>query len=220
MRAKFDAILSPIADRMIAPDQRRRVTFDAFFANVMFHEVAHGLGIKRTLDGKGTVRDALKDVHGAIEEAKADVLGLYMVGKLLALNELGDATGSGASPNLEDNYVTFLAGLFRSVRFGAATAHGRANLAEFEFLRARGAFVRDEASGTYRVDLAKMKAGIDALAARILQLQGDGDYPGSQAFLPKHDDMDPGLRSALERPAGADIPVDVVFRQGMDVLSR
>ena len=102
MRAKFEKILAPIAAELIAEDQRRHVTFDAFFADTMFHEVAHGLGIKNTINGKGTVREALKDRAGALEEGKADVLGLYMITKL---HERGELQGS-----LEDYYVTFLAG--------------------------------------------------------------------------------------------------------------
>ena len=112
MRAKFDRILVPIAGELIAEDQRSHIKFDAFFANVMFHEVAHGLGIKRTIDGKGTVRAALKEQASALEEGKADILGLYMVTRLLEQRELTGTT-------LEDHYVTFLASIFRSIRFGA-----------------------------------------------------------------------------------------------------
>lgn len=213
MRAKFDAILVPLVDRVIAKDVRKHVTFDAFFENVMFHEVAHGLGIKHTVDGKGSVRGALKEQAGALEEAKADVLGLYLVTKLKEKGELNDA-------NLMDNYVTFLAGLFRSIRFGATEAHGRANLAQFLFLKKMGAFARDPASGAYRVDLSKMQAALNAMSEKILRLQGDGDYDGVVAFLPKVGDMDPTLSADLARLASADIPTDVVFRQGMDVLGR
>lgn len=141
MRAKFDRILVPIADVLIAEDQRQHVTFDAFFSNVMFHEVAHGLGIKNTVNGRGTVRDALREQASSLEEGKADVLGLYMVTRLHEQGELGDAP-------LEDYYVTFIASIFRSVRFGAASAHGRANMARFNFFAERGAFVRDPETGT------------------------------------------------------------------------
>ena len=211
MRAKFDQILTPIADKMIAADQKQHIQFDAFFANTMFHEVAHGLGIKNVLGGKGTVRAALKDQAGAMEEGKADVLGLFLVTKLKEMKELGDA-------DLMDNYVTYLAGLFRSVRFGAADAHGRANMAQFDFFKARGAFSRDSTSGTYRVDFPKMQAAIDAYSEKVLTLQGNGDYAGVTAFLPKPDQMDPQLKRDLESLASADIPTDIVFKQGMDVL--
>lgn len=211
MRAKFDKILVPIADRLIAQDERGHVTFDAFFDNVMFHEVAHGLGIKNTINGKGPVRAALKEQAGALEEGKADVLGLYMVAWLKEKGELGPAV-------MTDNYVTFLAGLFRSIRFGATEAHGRANLAQFLFFRQMGAFTRDEATGTYRVNPPKMRAAMNALSSRILKLQGDGDYDGVVAFLPKKGAMDPVLAADLARLADADIPTDVVFRQGIDVL--
>jgi len=211
MRAKFEKILVPIADRLIASDERAGVTFDAFFDNVMFHEVAHGLGIKNTITGKGPVRGALKEQAGALEEGKADVLGLYMVAKL---KEKGELPGA----DLTDNCVTFLASLFRSIRFGATEAHGRANLAQFLFFRERGAFTRDDATGTYRVDLPRMLAAMNALSEKILRLQGDGDYDGTLAFLPKPGTMDETLAADLARLASADIPTDVVFRQGIEVL--
>ena len=211
MRAKFDTILEPIADELVAGDQRAHISFDAFFQNVMFHEVAHGLGIKNTLDGKGTVREAMTDLAGGFEEGKADILGLYMIGKLGQMGEL-DAT------RLDDNYVTFLAGIFRSVRFGASSAHGQANMVAFNFLQEQGAFSRDDATGTYRVDFDKMKAGVDALSARILTLQGDGDRAGAQSMLDRYAKVGPQLQSDLDRIASKNIPVDVVFKQGKDVL--
>ncbi|HSQ70552.1 MAG TPA: hypothetical protein VLM41_10750, partial [Steroidobacteraceae bacterium] len=164
MQAKFDRIMLPIAGELIVPEQRRYVTFDAFFANTMFHEVAHGLGIKDTVNGRGSVRDALKELGSGVEEGKADVLGLYMV---TALHEQGELAGS-----LEDYYVTFLAGIFRSVRFGAASAHGQANMVRFNFFADRGAFERGE-DGLYRVDMKAMRAAVDELSRTILVLQGD-----------------------------------------------
>ncbi len=119
MRAKFDKILLPIAEELIDPEQRDRIKFDAFFANTMFHEVAHGLGIKKTIDGKSTVRKALQEHASAIEEGKADILGLYMVKQL---SDRGEVDGE-----MMDYYVTFMASIFRSVRFGASSAHGKAN---------------------------------------------------------------------------------------------
>ena len=209
MRAKFDAIMLPIAGELIAPDQRRHITFDAFFANTMFHEVAHGLGIKNTLNGRGTVRDALKEAYSGIEEGKADVLGLYMVTKL---HERGAVAGS-----LEDYYTTFLAGIFRSVRFGAASAHGQANMVRFNFFADRGAFTRD-ARGLYRVDMAAMRKAVDELSALLLQLQGDGDYAGVQKLVDELGVIRPQLRADLDRLASRSIPVDVVFNQGKSVL--
>jgi hypothetical protein len=211
VRAKFDRILLPLAKELIVDDQVSRVTFDAFFENVMFHEVAHGLGIHNTLDGKGTVRESLTDLAGGYEEGKADILGLYMIGKLGQMGELDAAT-------LDDNYVTFLAGLFRSVRFGASDAHGRANMVAFNFLQAQGAFSRDAASGTWRVDFDRMKAGVDALSAKILTLQGDGDHAGAQAMLDQYGKVGRELQDDLDRIAKKSIPVDVVFKQGKDVL--
>jgi hypothetical protein len=209
MRAKFDAIMVPIAGELIAPDQRHHVTFDAFFANTMFHEVAHGLGIKNTVDGRGTVRDALKELGSGIEEGKADVLGLYMVTRLQQQGELDGA--------LEDFYVTFLAGIFRSVRFGAASAHGQANMVRFNFFADRGAFTRD-AQGYYRVDMPAMRRAVDELSGVLLKLQGDGDYAGVQKLGNELGVLRPQLQADLDRLARRAIPVDVAFTQGKSVL--
>lgn len=211
MRAKFDRILSPIADRLIADDQRANVTFDAFFSNVMFHEVAHGLGIKQTINGKGTVREALKEYAGALEEAKADVLGLYMITRLRERGEIPEGT-------LTDNYVTYMAGLFRSVRFGAASAHGKANMVQFNFFADQGAFARDDVTGKYRVDTAKMQEAVKALAAKILTLQGDGDYDGTASLFTMQGVIRPVMQQDLDALAKAAIPVDVTFKQGLDAL--
>lgn len=211
MRAKFDHILVPIAGALIDPDQRRHITFDAFFANTMFHEVAHGLGIKNTINGKGPVRMALKEQASALEEGKADVLGLYMVTRLLDQGVLTQGT-------IEDSYVTFLASIFRSVRFGAASAHGRANMLRFNFFKDMGAFTRNDSTGTYRVIVPAMRKAVDALSAKILTLQGDGDYDNTLGLMAAQGDIGPALQADLDRLATAGIPVDIVFEQGMAVL--
>jgi len=211
MRAKFDKILVPIADVLIVEDQRAHVTFDAFFANTMFHEVAHGLGVKQTLDGASMVREAMKDKASTMEEGKADILGLYMVTKLHEAGELE----AGA---LEDYYVTFLAGIFRSIRFGAASAHGRANMIRFNFFEEFGAFTRDEETGVYRADFEKMREAIDALSEKILVLQGDGDYAGATELVDRMSIVNAKLQGDLDRLNDAGIPTDIIFEQGTDVL--
>ena len=210
MRAKFDTIMAPIASELIAPAQLQHVTFDAFFENVMFHEVAHGLGIKNTLDGQGTVRQALGELYSAYEEGKADILGLYMISALGDMGELDKARRM-------DNYVTFLAGIFRSVRFGASSAHGQANMVAFNYLAQAGAFSRD-AKGQYWVDYEKMAKAVDELSARILTLQGDGDRAGAQALLDSHGQIGTELAADLARIEKAGIPVDIVLRQGRNEL--
>ncbi len=211
MRAKFERIMLPIADVLIAEDQRAHLTFDAFFENTMFHEVAHGLGIKTTVSGRGTVREALRDHASAMEEGKADVLGLYMVTRLRERGALSQG-------RLEDNYVTFLAGIFRSVRFGASSAHGKANMVRFNFFKERGAFSRDSTTGTYRVHMDKMQEAMAALSRTILTLQGDGDYAGAAALINGTGVIGPELQADLDRLGTAGIPVDIVFEQGVDVL--
>tara|TARA_R110002049_G_scaffold157184_3_gene322182 strand:+ start:6855 stop:8570 length:1716 start_codon:yes stop_codon:yes gene_type:complete len=211
MQAKFDKILNPIADTLVADDQREHVTFDAFFANTMFHEVAHGLGIKNTLDGRGTVREALLDVASSMEEGKADILGLYMIDELNARGELGEV-------DIRDYYVTFMASVFRSIRFGASSAHGKANMVRFNFFKDAGAFVRDAETGKYRVDFDAMKKASADLSRLLLTLQGDGDYQGAQELTNSKGVIGDELQADLDRLTRANIPVDITFMQGASEL--
>ncbi|MDO6559160.1 dipeptidyl-peptidase 3 family protein [Paraglaciecola chathamensis] len=210
MRAKFENILVPIANELIVPEQRGNITFNAFFANTMFHEVAHGLGVKNTINNKGTVRQALKEHASALEEGKADILGLYMVSQLLEKGVISEGT-------LEDYYTTFMAGIFRSVRFGASSAHGKANMIRFNFFQEYGAFSRN-AEGLYKVNMAKMSEAIDALSRLILTLQGDGDYAGVSKLVSDKGVIKPGLLADLARLTQAEIPVDITFKQGKNIL--
>jgi hypothetical protein len=210
MKAKFDAILMPIARQLVAKDQLKHVTFDAFFEDVMFHEVAHGLGIKKTITGKGTVDEALKEYASSFEEGKADILGLYMIDALSGKGEMDKA-------RLMDNYVTFLAGILRSVRFGAADAHGKANMLRFNYFADAGAFSRD-ADGRYRVDLDKMRAAMNSLSAKLLMVQGDGDYAEAKRMTDTLGMIRPELAADLAKLKDARIPVDIRFEQGLDVL--
>ncbi|GAA0749012.1 hypothetical protein GCM10009431_28170 [Gaetbulibacter jejuensis] len=209
MRAKFDKILVPISDVLIDESQRQHITFDAFFANTMFHEVAHGLGIKNTINGKGTVRTSLKELASALEEGKADVLGLYMVQQL---HEKGEIDG-----DMKDYMTTFMASIFRSVRFGASSAHGKANMIRFNFFKDKGAFTRN-ADGTYKIDYANMIVAMKDLSSLILTLQGNGDYDGVAKLVAEKGKISEELQSDLDRLSSANIPVDVIYEQGADVL--
>ena len=209
MRAKFDHILVPISKVIITPEQQQYITFDAFFANTMFHEVAHGLGIKNTINGKGTVRDALKEHGSALEEGKADILGLYMITQLQAKGEITD--------DIKTYYTTFMAGIFRSVRFGAASAHGRANMIRFNYFQEMGAFTR-QADGTYMVNYDKMQEAMNSLSSLILTLQGDGDYEGVDKLVKEKGSIGPDLQADLDKISTQNIPVDIVFEQGTEVL--
>ena len=210
MKAKFDKILVPISKELIAPDQRKHITFDAFFSNTMFHEVAHGMGIKNTINGGETVRKALKEKYSAIEEGKADILGLFLVTRL---NEMGVFTET----DLMDNYVTFMAGIFRSVRFGASSAHGMANMLRFKFFLEKGAFTRDD-NGTYSIDFEKMKLASNELTEKILVIQGDGNYEAAKEWIETDGKISTQLQQDLDRVNSLGIPSDIYFEQGPNVL--
>ena len=209
MQAKFDKIMIPISKELINKEQQQYIKFDAFFSNVMFHEVAHGLGIKSTVNGKGYVRTALQEQGSWLEEGKADILGLYMVTALLKNGQLqGD---------VKDYYTTFMAGILRSVRFGAASAHGKANMQCFNYFQEKGAFERSS-NGTYKVDFEKFAVAMTDLSREILMLQGNGDKAAVQKIQSEKAVIGTQLQADLNRLGKKGIPVDVVFEQGVNVL--
>ena len=212
MQAKFEKILVPIAGTLMTPESQEHIKFDAFFANVMFHETAHGMGIKNTITGNGSVHSALGNTYNAIEEAKADVLGLFLVTKLA---EMGVYTNT----EMIDNYTTFLAGIFRSVRFGAASAHGKANMLEFNYMQKEGAFTRNE-EGLYAIDFDKMKTAVEKLAGDILICQGNGNYEAAKAWLGEMSVIMPELQADLDRVNEAGIPTDIYYNMGPEVLLK
>ena len=210
MRAKFDKILVPIAQMIIDPEQQKYVTFDAFFSNTMFHEVAHGMGIKNTINGRGTVRSALKEQYSALEEGKADIMGLYLVTKLYEMGEMTEEA-------LKENYITFFAGIFRSSRFGAASAHGKANMMRFNYFEEKGVFTRSE-QGYYTVDFEKMKAAMISSVQDIIHVQGDGNYEMARQWIAEKGVIMPQLQADLGRLNSSGIPVDIVFNQGKEAM--
>ena len=211
MRAKFDEIMLPISQLMIDSSQISNVTFDAFFANTMFHEVAHGLGIKNTINGNGPVRKALQERASAIEEGKADILGLFMIRQLNAKGVLDEN-------DLMDNYVTFLAGIFRSIRFGSTSAHGMANMIRFNYFQERNAFTYDKSTGRYFVNRSEFESAIDDLSKDLLILQGNGDYQAAANLFDKYGVVGEDLKKDLKKINDAGIPKDIVFEQGKSVL--
>lgn len=210
MKAKFDAILQPIADNVMSKEQLKNVKFDAFFYNVTFHEVAHGLGIKNTINGKGNVRTALANYYSSWEEAKADILGLYMVCSLIDRGEI-----SGISK--DDAVATFIAGILRSVRFGAASAHGVANMMCFNFLEDHKAFSQND-EGLYVIDFNNAMGAINAWAAKILEVEGMGDLAEAKAYSEKNGKIRPALQKSLDKINSLGIPKDIRYNQGKKVL--
>lgn len=176
----------------------------------MLHEVAHGLGIKNTINDKGSVRQSLKEHVSALEEGKADILGLYMIRQLLAKGAITEGT-------LQEYYTTFLAGIFRSVRFGASSAHGKANMVRFNYFAEHDAFSRNE-QGLYTVNFDKMTQAINSLSETILTLQGNGDYEGVDKLVAESGVIKADLAEDLAKIKAANIPVDITFIQGKDVL--
>ena len=211
MKAKYDAILTPIAKEMISEKQLDHVKFDAFFNNVCFHEIAHGLGAKKTITNKGTVRDALQNQYNAWEEAKADICGLFLVKSLIERGDIPDIS-------VEEAYVTFLASILQNVRFGITEDHGTANIMCFNYMLDAGAFIRDS-QGKYSVNVEKMRDAIDEWAALILKTQGSGNNKFAETYPAKNGTMQPELAKDLKRLYRAQIPIDITFKQGQKYLN-
>lgn len=210
MKAKFDMIMNPIADLLICDEQRANVKFDAFFSNVCFHEVAHGLGIKKTVTKGLDLREALGAQYSPWEEAKADICGLYITQYLIEKGAMEGIT-------VEDAYVTFMAGLFRSCRFGATEAHGIANMMCFNYFEDNGAFSRNE-QGKYVVDMAKAQEALKGWAAYILQIEGQGDLKGATDYAGVNGKVRAQLKTDLDKINSNNIPLDIRYNQGLKAL--
>ena len=210
MQAKFDNIMVPIAKLMVCPEQVDSVTFNAFFGNTCYHEVAHGLGIKQTVTGRGACRQALGAQYSAWEEAKADVCGLFLTEQLI---ERGLITNS----TIAQNYITFIAGILRSVRFGATEAHGVANIMCYNYFEKAGAFTRN-ADGKYVINVEKAREAARSWAALIIAMEGEGDMTAAKAYSDQNGKIGEALQKDLDAIRDANIPRDIIYKQGADVL--
>jgi peptidase M49-like protein len=200
--AKYDRILAPMASLVLVPEQARLVTRKYMTAETLFHELSHSLGPGTiTVNGRQTTVNAeLKDQYSAIEEAKADVMGVYNILYLMRRGELPIA-------EREQLLATYFAGIFRAVRFGTDEAHGRGAAMQYDYLRGKGAFEWDERAGRFRIDYDRMEAGLRDLLADLIRFQGNGDYAGTKAFFDRHARLDDRAREVLA--SAAHIPTDI-----------
>ncbi len=201
-RAKFEKILAPIAQRVMSEDDAAGVDFEAFFAHTLLHEVSHGIGpgeIKKG-DSDTTVNKELSDLYSLIEECKADTLGVYNAIYL---------TGKGLYPKnfLDSVWPTYLAGLFRSMRFGISEAHGGANAMQFNYLMSKGAISYDKKGGFFSIDRTKIEPAIRDLAHDLLMIEAAGDYAGAKKFVERWKKMGAEIKSAIAKLT--DVPVDI-----------
>ena len=210
MRAKYDNIMVPIARLILTPEQVDSVTFNAFFGNTCYHEVAHGLGIKNTVTTGIPCRQALGAQYSAWEEAKADVCGLFLTEQLIERGEITNTT-------VNQNYITFIAGLLRSVRFGATEAHGVANIMCYNYFKEHGAFSINN-DGKYVIDVDKARQAAREWAAIIIKMEGDGDMAAAKAYSDKNGKISAELQKDLDKIRDANIPRDIIYNQGASVL--
>lgn len=210
MQAKFDKIMKPIGEIVIEPSEQNNIKFDAFFWNVTFHEVAHGLGVKQTINGKGSVDEAMQTENSSWEEAKADIIGLNLVCSLIDKGEITDIT-------VEEAITTYIVGLLRSVRFGASEAHGIANMMCYNYFFENGAFTRN-GNGTYHINYDKARKAMEGWIALILKTQAEGDFQFASQYSKDYGTITPALQKDLDKINKSGIPRDIRFNQGLDVL--
>jgi hypothetical protein len=201
MDARVNYVILPLAKSIMDPAQAAQATADGYMASTVMHEICHGLGpaYSRTASGKKDIREALADIYPGLEEAKADVVGMF------ALKFLMDK-GVLPKEREQEYYASYVAGIFRTVRFGVGEAHGRAEMMEFNYLSEQKAITRDT-SGRYHVDYAKMPDTIAALAKELLEQEATGDRDRAAAWFQKYDVMPSELQSAMAELRN--IPVDV-----------
>ena len=202
--AKFKMVLAPIARLVLPAGNQKQVSFDAFFAHTLMHELMHGLGPHEIRVGgrATTVRQELKETYSVVEEAKADISGLFALQYLVEKGVVDRALS-------ETMYSTFLASAFRSIRFGIGEAHGGGTAIQLNYLLDRGAF-RRETDGTYSVDRVKIVEGVTALTREIMTLEAEGNYPGAKDMLARLAVIRPEVQQALDRLH--DVPVDIAPR--------
>jgi len=200
--AKYDRILAPMASFVLVPEQARLVTKKYMEQETLFHELSHSLGPGTISVGgrQTTVNAELKDVYSASEEAKADVMGVWNILLLMRRGELPAA-------EREQMLATYFAGIFRAVRFGIDEAHGRGAAMQYSYLKEKGAFAWDEGAGRFRVDYGRLEAGLKALVAELVRLQGNGDYAGTKTFFDRYARLDDRAQAVLA--ATAHIPTDI-----------
>jgi hypothetical protein len=206
-RAKFDKILVPIADVVLDPAQRDMIEFDVFFSNVLLHELSHGLGpgdITLPDGTETTVNQQLKTLYSAIEEAKADIMGLYNTGYLVEQGYLSREHGIKA-------YVNFLPGFFRAIRFGATSAHGKANMMEFNYMKEKGGIALDPKTDRFHVNLDKMPEAVRAMTHELCMIQALGDYDAASAFIDKYGRMVPEVERQLRKMSSIPTDIELIY---------
>jgi hypothetical protein len=199
--AKFSKVLVPISKVALAAADQPNVAFEAFFTHILMHELMHGLGPHSiTVGGRATtVRQELKDTYSTIEEAKADVSGLFALQFLVDKGQLDRSFE-------RTMYTTFLASAFRSIRFGVNEAHGRGQAIQLNYLLDKGAF-KAKADGTFAVDAARIRDGITELTREFMTLQAEGSYAKARTMIDTLGVIRPNTKAVLDRLT--DVPVDI-----------
>jgi Peptidase family M49 len=201
MDARVNYVILPVARKLLEPDRAAKVSGEGYLQSTIMHEICHGLGpaFARTAAGKVDIREAIGHQFSGLEEAKADVTGMFALRWLVDHDAL-------PKEKMEEYYASYVGGLFRTVRFGTAEAHGQAEMMEFNYLSERGA-IRRNANGRYAIDYEKMPGAMADLAKELLEIEATGDRSRAENWFKKYDTMPEDLKASLQ--AASDVPVDI-----------
>ena len=205
MDARVNYVILPVAQHVMLPAQATKASGEGYLQTTIMHEIAHGLGpaFARTAAGKVDIRESIGPIHSGLEEAKADVVGLFGLKWLVDHDVLPKS-------KLEEYYASYVAGIFRTVRFGFAEAHGQAEMMEFNYLSEHGALKR-ESSGRYAIDYGRMPEAISALAKELLEIEATGDRSRAENWFKKYDVMPLELQASLKSAAAVPVDIDPVY---------
>lgn len=212
MDGRVNYVVLPIARLLMREDQARLASMDGYLTAVVLHEMSHGLGpaFARTREGRKAITEAIGHTYSALEEAKADIVGLYALDWLMNHGVL-------SKTRARDYYASYVAGIFRTVRFGVAEAHGRAEMMEFNYLTERGAITRDASTGRYVIDFDKMPGAVASLAKELLEIEATGDRSRADQWFAKYDQMPAALKAAMAKTGSVPVDIDPVTSFGDEV---
>jgi hypothetical protein len=212
MDARVNYVVLPIGKLLMREDQATLASMDGYLSVVVMHEISHGLGpaYSRVGGKQADIRESIGPIYSGLEEAKADIVGLYGLDWLMNKGVLPKSRA-------RDYYASHVAGIFRTVRFGVAEAHARAEMMEFNYFVEQGAITREERTGRYAIDFARMPVAVAGLAKELLEIEATGDRNRAEAWFKKYGTMPPELQAALNKTGSVPVDVDPITSFGENV---
>jgi hypothetical protein len=206
MDARVNYVILPLVKHLMEPEQAAQVTGEGYVAMVVMHEISHGLGpaYARAGNKQISIREAIGPTYSALEEAKADIVGMYGLKWLVDHHAIPESS-------LDEVYASYVGGIFRTVRYGVGEAHGKAEIMEFNYLSKQKAITRNAQSGRYVIDYLRMPGAVAKLAKELLEIEATGDRARAESWFNRYDKMPATLQAALAKTNGVPVDIDPVF---------